>query len=260
MTAGELVVAIHPTTKETPLFRLENPKLQGFFYLTPLNSVMTPGLPPPKYTCVHMSSFSFPPSIPFGTVVKSSGVPTKVYLDANLNTTEIIVNFGNVLSEEMDKFLEIIDRCTPPPAKPELSKLQPKIGWWDNIRFWIHGRLSINTKVFTYRHLKDTVDNYHRSIEYRSENTRLQYSTSLFHLDLHNVVLSLPRQSYPFMEVKMKRSRSGTATGLGGVEEVRLDKERSDELDTRTLATHAPVLAYKTRIFLNHVNYSLPLS
>ena len=49
----------------------------------------------------------------------------------------------------------------------------------------------------------DSVGNYHRCLQYRSEDTRLQYSTSLFHLDLRNVVLSLPRESYPFMEVRI---------------------------------------------------------
>lgn len=215
LVATSLLVAIHPTTLITPLVSIDSINLQGFLYLTPLNSTSTPGLPPPKYTCVHMSSFTHPPTIPFGTVVRSAGVPTKVYIDANLNTKAITVNFGDVVSEGMPEFIKIIDRLTPPPANPELSKLQPKIGWWDNVRYWVHGRLSINTKVFTYRQLMDEVENYHRCLQYRSEDTRLQYSTSHFHLDLRNVVISLPRESYPFMELKMKRQRSATNANTG---------------------------------------------
>ena len=151
LSATSLIVAIHPTTMVTPLIDINSINLHGFLYLCPLDTASTPGLPPPKYTSVHMSSFTNPPPIPFGTVVKSSGVPTKVYLDGNLNTKAITVNFGDVVAVQMEKFIEIIERLVPPPANPKLSSLQPKIGWWDNVRYWVHGRVSINTKVFTFR-------------------------------------------------------------------------------------------------------------
>ena len=44
-------------------------------------------------------------------------------------------------------------------------------------------------------------------------STRLMYSTSTFSIDVENLVLSLPRQSYPFMEMgRRDKSRGGNST------------------------------------------------
>jgi hypothetical protein len=183
---------------------LGSSKISGFFYLTPLNSTRTEGLPPPSFKNLLMSSFSPEPASRFGTCLKSSGIPTKVYLDVNLSTSKFRVSYGNVLGPHMPHFLEIIERMVPPSSDPVASRRQVKIGWWDNLRFWLHGRVNIDARVFEYRHLLDVVDLRERCILWRSESTRLRYSTGKFEWDLRNVVVSVPRESYPFMDVKVK--------------------------------------------------------
>jgi len=58
----------------------------------------------------------------------------QVYLDVNLRSSVIEVNYGAVMIPHMQMFDKVIERMTPPSADPEKARLQPKIGWWDNIR------------------------------------------------------------------------------------------------------------------------------
>ena len=265
-----ITVCIHPLNVTTPLAHVSDLSLSGFVYFVAL-STSTAGLHPPLYSHIEMSSFSFPSPNRFGTVVESRIRPVKVYSDANVTVNVVDINFGKVMQENMRKFREIVDRLVPPPRDPDLAKLQPAVGWWDNLRFWLHGRFSLTAKVVTYSHLLDSVEEAGRSIQFRSEDTLLQvrsliarssrfwltmripsdscfflaltmkvlalpsrasplrspcqYSTSLFCLNLRNLVLSVPRESYPFMEVKMKHSKERKRSGKERVNASQKDKE-----------------------------------
>jgi len=215
LNARNLVISIHPLSREIPLFALQNCQLNGFLYLTTLHQ-SSPSLPAPTHKQHPISSF-FPSTRPRsnGVTLKFLGIPTKVYIDLNLKSSLLEVNYGAVMIPHMLLLDKVIERMTPPPSDVQAAKLQPRIGWWDNIRYWIHGKINIQTNIFIFRHLLDRVENSSWCAMIRSESTRMLYSTSEFSVDVGDLVLSLPRISYPFMEMGRRnrtRDRSSTST------------------------------------------------
>ena len=209
-----LSMSVRPLTREFPLLLLRESKLFGFLYLTPLNAITEGNLPAPTLKKIRMSSLEFDPrptrirdgknrhcQLFNGTIIKLLGIPTKVYIDLNLKSSLIEANNGKVMAPYMLLFDKVVERMVPPPVDARAAKLQPKMGWWDTLRYWIHGKVNVQTDVFIYRQLLDRVENPSWCIMIRSETTRLVYSTSNFSLDVKNFVLSLPRASYPFLEV-----------------------------------------------------------
>ncbi|GMH48247.1 hypothetical protein TrLO_g884 [Triparma laevis f. longispina] len=202
-------VIIYPGNEDMPLVGIEEGRVRGYLFLTPLSSD-TPGLPPKKSKIVKLLSDN---DSGFRTTITSSGVPVKVYLDITLKTKSFNVAYGPIIAHHIDDFIHALDRCLPPSADPEASRRQVKIGWWDNLRFWVHGRVEIAARRFRFRWLLDFVEEKGRCLLFESEEARIVYMLGKFGLTFHNLILSLPRTSYPFLEIRAKRR--GTTVDRG---------------------------------------------
>lgn len=154
------------------------------------------------------------PDSGWGVHLSSRGVPQKVYLDLALSMSELNVNYGPHVSHHIDSFVTSINRMLPPSSP---GPAQVRIGWWDNLRYQIHGNLTIRTEHLSFRWMLDDVDMPHRSMLFKSDATEVGYSKGRFLLKVVGLCGSLPREGYPFLEIRQRRRttaadrhRSGT--------------------------------------------------
>ena len=154
------------------------------------------------------------PDSGWGVHLFSRGVPQKVYLDLALSMSKLDVNYGPHVSHHIDSFVNSIDRMLPPSSP---GPAQVRIGWWDNLRYQIHGNFTIRTEHLSFRWLLDDVDMPHRSMLFKSDATEVGYEKGRFLLKVVGLCGSLPREGYPFLEIRQRRKttaadrhRSGT--------------------------------------------------
>jgi len=87
--------------------------------------------------------------------LSSKGIPPKFYIDGNLNVRELSVNFGIDIQAFVPLIVSAIDRLKPPSSSDESSA--PSLGWWDSLRFFIHGNISCNIGKIAFCWLLDSI-------------------------------------------------------------------------------------------------------
>lgn len=169
----------------------------------------------------------------------SSGIPVKLYADCKVHCTELDASYGQVMNSSIPQLMECIQRLLPPPqnfgnqngkkittasrapipnpnpshvyliANVKLSNALAKcnpLTWWDNVRFFVHGKTSISADSLTARWLLDTQYVLDQSILLTCRTLTIDHFQGYFGIDAKELNISTPGASYD-MSVHPSRKR-----------------------------------------------------
>lgn len=205
------VVLVDPLTLSVPLAVIKNLQWNG--------AVMIAGISPQSmglfggrdsYVPIYSSFYDGALCKQYGFQVSSKGIPPKFYIDGNLNVRELSVNFGLDIQAVLPQILSAIDRLKPPSSSDESSA--PSLGWWDSLRFFIHGNISCSIGNISFCWLLDSIYTPEWSIMLESDGFNARQSVGHIVSEFTSLVVSVPRDSYPLQTFDTKildASRSG---------------------------------------------------
>lgn len=191
LSVAHLMFTVHPLNVATPMVRIGNFSINGCLYLAGLCPT-TPGIKQgamikSKLICHHRGQCC----CPFGVEVFATGVPVKLYTESKLHCDELDVNYGQVMGPSMPRLQECIKRILPPPKDAPDEPLT----WWDNIRFAVHGPITLCVDQLSFRWLLDSHIYHDHSIFLTCEDCTLAYKES-FSLDAIHINVSMPGVPY----------------------------------------------------------------
>ena len=76
-----------------------------------------------------------------------SSVPIKLYFDTSVTVSALDVNHGECLADSIRSLDEAMGRLLPKSS----DKTSPKLGWWDKLRYLLHGVVRLDIKLFLLR-------------------------------------------------------------------------------------------------------------
>jgi hypothetical protein len=205
------IVLVEPLTLSVPLAVIKNFQWNG--------AVMIAGISPQSrglfggrdsYVPIYSSYYDGALCKQYGFQVSSKGIPPKFYIDGNLNIRELSVNFGLDIQAVVPQIVSAIDRLKPPSSSDESSA--PSLGWWDSLRFFIHGNISCNIRKIAFCWLLDSIYTPEWSIILESDGFHARQSVGHIVSEFTSLVVSVPRDSYPLQTFDTKildASRSG---------------------------------------------------
>ena len=214
----KVIVLVDPLTLAVPLAVLQDLNWKG--------TAMIAGLSPQSfglfggrkaYVPIFTSNSCFDSNLrrQYGFEAPFKGIPTKFYLDGALEARELSVNFGIDVQAVTPQIISAIDRLKPPSPNTESSA--PSLGWWDSLRFFIHGQFSCNIHKIRLRWLLDSTSVPEWSIMIQSKGFRFHHSVGSIVSQFTSLVVSVPRDSYPlhsFDTTVLDASRSGLRHSL----------------------------------------------
>ena len=217
MKISHLVAILDPLNLVTPLVVIDHLKWRGLLFLTEV-SPETPHLIPSHQfyvplSCSHKTCRQnfFSKNLNetkticnYHIQTQSRGIPTKFYIDGVIKTKKMHITFGPQIQGSLPLLMSIIKRVLPPPPEYESSMSIP-LAWWDNLRFVIHGKVTLLSESILFRWLLDTVDNSEWSILVRCKDFDLSYVLSDLKLCLKDLYISLPSEPYV---INLKRRKS----------------------------------------------------
>lgn len=191
ISVAHLMFTVHPLNVATPFVRVGNFSINGCLYLAGLCPT-TPGIKEgaiikSKLICHHRGQCC----CPFGVEVFATGVPVKLYTESKLHCDELDVNYGQAMGPSMPRLQECIKRILPPPKDAPDEPLT----WWDNIRFAVHGPITLCVDQLSFRWLLDSHIYHDNSIFLTCEDCTLAYEES-FSLDAIHINVSMPGVPY----------------------------------------------------------------
>lgn len=204
------VCLIHPLTIATPLVRLDDFQYNGLYLMASLDP-NTEGLverAPYGYlfNCHHRSvkDLALPaeallcrPSAcgcRYGVSVSSSSAPPKMFFDGTIALSGLDFSYGMCVLSSIPALMDIIKRVQPPPS-PNSAPAGP-IGWWDNLRFLIHGNIRLSANRLCTRFLLDTPARHDWAIMLQCRNYVLDYKTSVVATSMNHGTLTVPGLAY----------------------------------------------------------------
>lgn len=191
LSVAHLMFTVHPLNVATPMVRIGNFSINGCLFMAGLCPT-TPGIKEgaiikSKLMCHHRGQCC----CPFGVEVFATGVPVKLYTKSKLHCDELDVNYGQVMGPSMPRLQECIKRILPPPKDAPDEPLT----WWDNIRFAVHGPITLCVDQLSFRWLLDSHIYHDHSIFLTCEDCTLAYKES-FSLDAIHINVSMPGVPY----------------------------------------------------------------
>ena len=76
-----------------------------------------------------------------------SSVPIKLYYNISINASALDVNHGECLADAIRALDEAMGRLLPKSS----DKTSPSLGWWDKLRYLLHGVVRFDVKLFLLR-------------------------------------------------------------------------------------------------------------
>ncbi|KAL7499599.1 hypothetical protein ACHAWT_007212 [Skeletonema menzelii] len=192
LSISHLMFNVHPLNITAPMVRIGNFSINGCLYLTGL-SPTTPGIKESievksMLLCHHQGNCC----CSYGVSVDASGIPVKVYTDSIIHCDELDVNYGPVMGPSMPRLQECFKRILPPPKD---VGVQEPLTWWDNIRFAVHGPITLCVDKLSFRWLLDSHIFQDQSIFLTCIDCTLGYKES-FSLDAIDIDVSMPGVPY----------------------------------------------------------------
>ena len=201
---------LHPLTIATPLVRLDDFEYKGLFMMANLDP-STEGLverPPYGYlfNCHHRTAQELslsaetllcspsPCGCRYGVSVTSSSAPPKMFFDGAISLSGLDFSYGMCVLPSIPGLMDIIKRVQP-PSSPNSAPAGP-IGWWDNLRFLIHGNIRLAANRLCTRFLLDTPARYDWAIFLQCRNYVLDYETGLVTTSMNDATLTVPGLPY----------------------------------------------------------------
>jgi len=201
---------LHPLTLATPLVRLDGFEYSGLFMMANLDP-STVGLvkrAPYGYlfNCHHRTiqdlslsteTLLCSPSLcgcRYGISLTSSSAPPKTFFDGAFSLSGLDFSYGMCVLPSIPGLNHIIKRLQP-PSSPNSAPAGP-IGWWDNLRFLIHGNIRLAANRLCTRFLLDTPARYDWAILLQCRNYVLDYETSLMTTSMNDATLTVPGIPY----------------------------------------------------------------
>lgn len=209
LTVKQVMCILYPLTLVNPLLRIDEFAINGYLHLAAL-SPATPEVQEGKtittlLLCHHNHStgkcFSTHQNRQccccYCVSLYSAGVPVKFYIDGQIKCGGINFMFGSVLSDSISRLVECIQRLLPPSPKSEPGDVVTvKLTWWDNVRFFIHGSISISADELSFRFLLDSHVFLDRSIMLNCHKCEMRYAVGIFKFDASDINLSIPGTAY----------------------------------------------------------------
>ena len=204
LTVKHVLCMLYPLTLVNPLLRIDEFAINGYLHLAAL-SPATPEVQEGKtitslLLCHHNRStgncFSHCCCC-YGVSLYSAGLPVKLYIDGQIKCGGLNLMFGSVLSDSISRLMECIQRLLPPSPKAEPGDvITAQLTWWDNVRFFIHGSISISADELSFRWLLDSFAFWDRSIMFNCNKFEMRYTVGLFKFDASDINLSIPGTAY----------------------------------------------------------------
>ena len=213
LTIRHAVCLLHPLTIATPLAVLDDFAYAGLFMLAGLDP-NTPGLVerPPfgfLFSCHHktVAELSSPNVLPshspcgcqYGVTLTSCSANPKMFFDGAMSCAGMDGSYGMVVLDSLPALMEIIKRLQPPPSPTSAPAGQ--IGWWDNLRFLIHGDVRLCVERLCFRFLLDTPARYDWSILLQCRDYVFDHSTGGLDVSMTDATLTVPGLPYHLTQI-----------------------------------------------------------
>ena len=165
LTIQHVLCKLHPLNLATPLVRIDDFAINGDLHLAGL-SPTTLGIQEGKtqtflLLCHHNSLKVNSENhrrccCCYGVSLHSAGIPVKLYVDARVTCGGLDISYGPVMTHSIPLMMECIKRILPPPPNsPSQVAIMP-LSWWDNLRFFVHGSISVSSDELSFRWLLDS--------------------------------------------------------------------------------------------------------
>ena len=200
--------ALHPLNLGDPLFRMDDFTMNGYLHLAGLCPT-NPGVQEGKIVksvifCHHtrVAKSCVPTnkvracSCCYGVSLYSSGLPVKLYSNLRVTFGQFHMLFETVMNNSIPRLMECIQRLLPPPSKSSGDEITVPLTWWDNVRFFIHGSISLSADVLSFRWLLDAHTSWEQSILLTCIKFGVCYHVGLFEIDANRLSVSIPGVAY----------------------------------------------------------------
>eukprot|EP00804_Cyclotella_cryptica_P024791 CCRYP_001753-RD/>CCRYP_001753-RD protein AED:0.03 eAED:0.03 QI:226/1/1/1/1/1/7/24/2613 len=214
-----LVATLIPLNLTSPLVCVNRFDMAGSLFLSGL-SPDTPGIGEGRKSDVLiLCHHGFMPSGGFserecgccyGISFPSNGIPVKLYVDCTVHCVELDASYGQVMKSSIPQLMECIQRLLPPPQNSDNPSVPAKpnpLTWWDNVRFFVHGKTYISADALTVRWLLDTQYVFDQSILLTCKTFSINHCRGHFGIDAKELNVSTPGASYD-MSVHPSRKRA----------------------------------------------------
>ena len=199
LTMNHVVCTLHPLNLATPLIRVNDLTVDGILYLAGL-SPTTPEIQEGKtitssLSCHHNFSTNARQCkcCCYGVSFHSTGIPVKLYSDCKVFCEDLDISYGPVLNPSIPRLMECLQRLLPPPPKTvNKQDPPPPISWWDNLRFFVHGPLSLSVNAMAIRWLLDSHTFRDQSIILNCQKCCIDYNLGYFEIDATDLNVSIP--------------------------------------------------------------------
>lgn len=208
LSMNRVSCALHPLDLGNPLLRVDDFAMNGYLHLAGLCPT-NPGVQEGKIVksflfCHHNHSADRCLSAQelrsccccYGVSLYSSGLPVKVYSDCRVTFGQFHIVYGSVMNNSIPRFMECIQRMLPPPSKSSGQEVSIPLSWWDNIRFFVHGAVSMSADEFSIRWLLDSHTLWDQSIHLVCNKFNIGYLVGSYKIDASTVTVSIPGVAY----------------------------------------------------------------
>ena len=196
LNVKHVICILHPLTLVNPLIRVDNYAINGILYLATL-SPNTPGVQGGNINTSLLLCHHNHYSRCYGVSLHSSGLPVKIYTNSQVKCAGMNLTFGPVLNDSISRLMECIQRLLPPAKEASGDVVATKrVTWWDNLRFFIHGSISLTADDLTCRWLLDSHTYWDQSIIFHCHNCQIRHSVGLFEMDAYSISVSIPGTAY----------------------------------------------------------------
>ena len=237
LTIAQTVATLIPLNLSIPLVTITSFHMGGLLFMAGL-SPETPGIGKGRISHDLLLCHQ---CVSYGITSHSSGIPIKIYTNCKIICDRLDLNYGLIMNESIPLLMECIQRLLPPPPELEAIKTAP-LTWWDNLRFFIHGNISIHADKLSVKWLLDSQYLLDYAVWLTCNSFTIEYYLEFFGIVGSDLQVSVPGSSYD-MTVHPSRRKAPKSYLLP--HEVMVGEVREDSLHP---VVFLPSISVKTSI------------